>query len=70
MPDQPPKVVALDLGAFTAELEIRRPAPPHRWQAYEDTPEELLAERLAEARRSPTASAFPASWSPNCPSWS
>ena len=49
MPDQPPKVVALDLGAFTAELEIRRPAPPHRWQAYEDTPEELLAERLAEA---------------------
>ena len=49
MPDQPPQVVALDLGAFTADLEIKRPEAPHRWQAYEDTPAERLVERLAEA---------------------
>ncbi len=50
MPDQPPPlVVALDLGAFTAALEIKRPKAPHRWQAYQDTPADLLVERLAEA---------------------
>ncbi len=49
MPDQPPKVVALDLGAFTVALEINRPKAPHRWQAYQDTPPERLLERLADA---------------------
>jgi glycerate dehydrogenase len=49
MPDQAPKVVALDLGAFTAEVEIKRPHPPHLWQAYQDTPPERLVERLAGA---------------------
>jgi len=49
MPDQPPKVVALDLGAFTVEVEIKRPKAHHRWQAYQETPPERLAERLADA---------------------
>ena len=49
MPDQPPKVVALDLGAFTVGLEIKRPKAPHRWQAYQDTPPERLLERLGDA---------------------
>ncbi len=49
MPDQPPKVVALDLGAFTVGLEIKRPKAAHRWQAYQDTPPERLLERLGDA---------------------
>ena len=46
MSDQPPKVVALDLGAFTVDLDIRRPTAPHVWQAYRETAPEQLAERL------------------------
>ena len=36
MPDQPPKVVALDLGAFTADLDLKRPSAPHVWQACDN----------------------------------
>ena len=49
MPDQSPKVVALDLGAFTADLDLKRPTAPHIWQAHRETaPEQLAyaAERL------------------------
>jgi glycerate dehydrogenase len=46
MPDQPPKVVALDLGAFTADLDIKRPSAPHVWQAYRETAPDQLVERL------------------------
>jgi len=46
MTDPPPKVVALDLGAFTVDLEIKRPKAPHVWQAYDETAPERVVERL------------------------
>ena len=49
MSDQPPEVVALDLGAFTVEVDIARPTAPHRWQAHRETPPERLVERLEDA---------------------
>ena len=44
-----PKVVLLDRGSFTVDLEVTRPSAPHRWEEYRDTGADQLVERLAGA---------------------
>lgn len=46
---RPPKIVLLDLNAFSVPVEIRRPHVPHRWTAYPDTAPDEIVERLADA---------------------
>ncbi len=56
-----PKIVLLDKGSFTVDLDIRPIAAPHQWVCYEETAEAQMVAHLAGAYGAiANAPAFPA----------